>query len=127
MIKVPFGSVWWVKEQLWQEALPMHDPFSNRDGHPGLSVWRHQTPLPEYQRVPLMLGVSKHRGAKDPISFVLGDKKRPRGYRTWFVGKVGAIPARWFLTKAVRPYRGTRQLGEEDLKRLETWCRKKGL
>ncbi len=60
LIKADFGSVWWVRERLWKEALADqgYDSESKRDGHPGIAL-RGSAPIHSLQIVvPMLHGTS---------------------------------------------------------------------
>ena len=58
------GSLWWVKERLWGEAIPGF--VKKRDRHPGLSLARKRTDG-LFSVVPMALGTSKNHGKGFPV------------------------------------------------------------
>jgi len=62
-LDVSFGSLWWVREDLWKEVLRPYDDASDRLGHPGLSVRR--SPVSSLlEIVPMLHGTT---GAHGPV------------------------------------------------------------
>jgi len=54
------GTLWWVKDQLWNEAIPGF--VMKRKGHPGLSLARCKA-SGLYDLVPMAIGTTKRQGA----------------------------------------------------------------
>lgn len=50
------GTLWWVKDRLWNEAIPGF--VMKRKGHPGLSLSRRKS-AGLYDLVPMAIGVTK--------------------------------------------------------------------
>jgi len=54
------GTLWWVKDRLWKEAIPGF--VVKRKEHPGLSLARSKA-SGLYDLVPMAIGTTKHQGS----------------------------------------------------------------
>ncbi len=65
-LRLEFGSLWHVEEDVWHEYLRHYPGASDREGHPGASLMLG--PLySTYERVPLLFGRSAKPGETGPI------------------------------------------------------------
>lgn len=56
-LDVSFGTLWWVREDLWRETLENYDPDSGRKGHPGMSL--RDEPLQAVRElIPMLIGIT---------------------------------------------------------------------
>jgi hypothetical protein len=57
-----FGTLWWIREDLWKKLLRDYDQNSQRIGHPGLSI-RKSAPESVDAVIPMLHG----RSTSDPL------------------------------------------------------------
>lgn len=63
LLDVTFGTVWWVREDLWQERVAAYDQHSERACHPGVSL-RVKPATGMADAVPMLHGTT---GAAGPV------------------------------------------------------------
>ena len=61
LLDVTFGTVWWVREEVWQEQMVGYDQNSERACHPGVSL-RVKPATGLADRVPLLHGTTSAAG-----------------------------------------------------------------
>ncbi len=136
------GTLWWVREDLWEESSDDYRANPDRDGHPGLSVAERSLLLPS-ERVPLLIGfgndrgpfiargLSKHRGADAPTSFGQVVRPAPVPAQEWVkpapdVGR-GVLEGPGYWRSRVLLNHHKPRLTEKEREALETWLRKRKL
>ena len=102
ILDTSLGTLWWVREDVWQSKIHSYDRRSTRDSHPGLSV-DESKPDQRKSYAQMIHGRSDRRGS----SFcVCGLTKRERDRIAYF-GQIHPVPidARLFTreTTALRP------------------------
>jgi hypothetical protein len=98
-LDVSFGTLWWIREDLWKERNPAYDQESEKIAHPGVSI-RSSPPAGLYEFVPVLHGTSR----SGPVA-VLGLSRRQPLRPTYF-GRL-SFPAEIPILEFVRPAKDT--------------------
>ncbi len=117
----PFGSLWFVPEQLWKTAHKRcdYDQNSDRTGHPGCSLRRMNSTLGP---VPLLHGTSRSSGKTVTVKNVLGDA------HTTYFGSLPPVPcpmSHCMGSNRIRTTDKSRLTSDEEVT-LMTLCVRKG-
>jgi hypothetical protein len=94
-LDVSFGTLWWIREDLWKERQTDYDQQSESIGHPGLSI-RSAPPEGLYEIVPLLHGTTRY----GPIAVAGLTRRQP--LRTTYFGQL-LFPAQIPVTEFTRP------------------------
>ena len=122
---VPFGSLWWVKEQLWTERIPGYTPGRDRNEHPGLAIQRDLGFSALEPAVPMLHGTSQRHRRDFFLEGLSSDTSK-----TAYFGHLR--PARFGLSEfergeAIRPNRFKPCLNREEMRRLDDFLDNTGI
>lgn len=96
-IDLSFGTLWWIREDLWKERQPGYSQESERIAHPGLSV-RSVPPAGLFELVPLLHGTSGY----GPVAVSGLTRRQP--LKTSYFGRL-LFPAQIPVVEFTRPAR----------------------
>lgn len=123
-LRVDFGSLWWVDEELWEKHLKHYPGAENRDGHPGASLMIGRL-YSTFDRVPLLFGRSAREGERGPVLVCLDP--RDATHLTVFGTKThpGRIRVDEFddraATARVQPWQHKQELDPAEKRILRAW------
>jgi hypothetical protein len=137
-----FGSVWRIREDLWQETLPNYDPSSRRLWHPGVSLLNPIANTIELDWTPMLYGstgqsgpvlvrgLTEEKGPNHPTSFGIIATPAPIGMAEFGSrapdSDPGTLTAYLLERKRILYNWHKPRLAASELEELEQWAKTRG-
>ena len=118
--KPELGTLWWISNQLWKQESSFVLKDEQKDGtHPGVSILKNQTGLPEF--IPMLLGTSNKNS--QALRFKMDNQKN----RITYFGTLRPVNCALacFSSNMVKPNAPKSKLDEKDCAALANFIRRK--